>query len=108
MTKAEIIEKLEEEGVEYDASATKAQLEALLPEEAPEEVQEEAEAELEAGEAEVVEEEEDETPAKKGSVAVVTYAGRTREYTKEIHGKDFKKLAEQFASKYRDSSVEVV
>lgn len=35
MTKAEIIEKLTEAGVEFDGSANKADLEALLPVEVP-------------------------------------------------------------------------
>lgn len=33
------------------------------------------------------------------NVATVTWKGGVREYTKAIHGKDFKKLAEEFAAK---------
>jgi len=32
-------------------------------------------------------------------VATVEWRGRSRQYTTELHGKEYKKLAEQFASK---------
>lgn len=32
-------------------------------------------------------------------IAVVEWLGRSRTYSKELHGGDFKKLAEQFAGK---------
>ena len=35
----------------------------------------------------------------KGTVTVF-YGGTSREYSKEIHGNDYKKLAESFASKF--------
>lgn len=33
------------------------------------------------------------------TVATVTYGGGTREYTQELHGKDFADLAKEFAVK---------
>lgn len=50
---------------------------------------------------EVVVEEVVETPEVKDTkgVATVEWKGRSRDYTKELHGKDYKKLAEQFAGK---------
>ena len=40
-----------------------------------------------------------ETKAPSKTVATVTYGGGTREYTKELHGKDFADLAKEFATK---------
>ena len=49
---------------------------------------------------EEVEEVVEEAPVSSKNVAVVHYRGRTREYSKEAHGKDFKKLAASFAEKF--------
>jgi len=46
---------------------------------------------------EVVEAVEAVAPSK--TVATVTYGGGTREYTQELHGKDFADLAKEFAVK---------
>ena len=54
------------------------------------------EAVEETTEEEPTEEEEAEETA---DVAVVHYRGTTREYSKEIHGRSFRKLAKQFAEK---------
>lgn len=50
---------------------------------------------------ETVEEEvvEEEVTASSKDEAVVEWRGRSRAYTKEIHGNDFKKLANSFADK---------
>lgn len=37
---------------------------------------------------------------------VVTFGGKTREYSLSVHGKDFLKLAEEFAAKYTGSTIE--
>ena len=79
MNKIETIAKLKELGIEFDETATKAELSALLPE-----IEDEVETEEESSKTE----------------ATVVYAGGTRTYTKEIHGKDFEKLAKQFAGKF--------
>ena len=35
-----------------------------------------------------------------GDVATVSWRGMTREFSKEVHGEDFVKLAQQFAEKF--------
>lgn len=76
MTKAEIVAELESMGLDFDPSATKAELKALLP----------------------ASEEADEAPVVKGA-ATVLWRGGSRTYTKEEHGADYKALAQSFAEK---------
>jgi len=85
LTKPEVIEKLEELGVDYDEKASVADLRKLLVENSLEEEEEE--------------EEEEEKSTKKGKEAVVTWGRGARVYSEEKHGKDFEKLAKQFAGK---------
>lgn len=42
---------------------------------------------------------EDAAPTSGKGVAVVSWPGGVREYSKEVHGADFKKLAAEFAEK---------
>jgi len=65
-TKKEIIEVLESKGIEFDESATKAELEALLPTEDSEEEQEE----IQDDELNSEEEEVEEAPVEKSKVAL--------------------------------------
>ena len=60
-TKKEIIEELESKGIEFDESATKAELEALLPTEDEEEQEEIQDEELNS---------EEEAPVEKSKVAL--------------------------------------
>jgi formaldehyde-activating enzyme involved in methanogenesis len=48
---------------------------------------------------EVVPEDSDDDAKVSGDVAVVVWNGNRREYSNEIHGKDFAKLAKMFADK---------
>jgi len=83
LTKNEVIEKLEELGIDYDADAKVADLVALLPQ--PED----------NGEEDAME-----NPNPKTSgIARVSYRGEVRDYSSERHGKEYKKLAEEFARK---------
>lgn len=50
---------------------------------------------------ELIKKEVKKTPKIVKKVAIVEWSGRSREYSLELHGKDFMKLAEQFASKVR-------
>lgn len=87
MNKKELKEVLDEKGIEYAEDATNDELEALIP------------AEEEEGTEDAVEEEEG------GDVALVEWNGGSREYTREIHGDDFVKLAKQFAGKDKIKGV---
>lgn len=98
--------EVEEEEVETDEEATETE-EVETPEEevaeddTPEEEPEaEAEEETEEVEEEVEEapEVEDTTP-EKDTAYIYSGTGLVRTYSKEVHGKDYKKLAEQFAEK---------
>ncbi len=40
-----------------------------------------------------------------GDVAIVSYRGGTREFTREIHGDDFAALANEFATKHGGTIV---
>lgn len=67
---------------------------------------EEVEELIEAGKIALVSEDENDeeeaeevTTSSKGAV-IVTWNGGSREYSKEVHGKDYKALAEEFASKH--------
>jgi len=72
MSKDQISKKLTELNIPHDPSATKADLEKLLPEGSTED--------------------------EKGSVTV-KWQGQSRVYTKELHGAEFKALAKEFAAK---------
>ena len=87
MTKPEIIAKLKELGVEHDASASKADLEALLPKDPGS----------------------NEDPKEHGAKgdAPITIRFRDhngepteRTYSKEEHGDDYAKLADEFRAKH--------
>ena len=105
MTKAEIIEVLTEAGVEFDSSATKAELEALLPvnEEQNGVQQQEAEAEAEDEEVtitndnavEVIEE------AIENFNKTVKVFDKRRRLMRTFTGKNARKDAEALASQPR-------
>lgn len=82
MTIKEIKQILDEKGIEYTKTMKKAELEALLPTENLEETLVEAEKETETS-----------------SKVVVRWELGTREYSKEVHGDNYKELAESFANK---------
>ncbi len=82
-TKEEIINKLTELGIEFDPKATKDELLALLP------LEEEAEAD----------EERQEAPTRQDAIVYDVKGNSARVYSKEVHGHDFRKLAEEFAGK---------
>lgn len=83
MTKAELMDKLDELGIEYTGEETKSELEALLPVDEPE-VEEPEVPEVHVG-------------REAHSVRVVNGAGLfIREYSERVHGKDYKKMAMDF------------
>lgn len=66
----------------------------------PETTDEEA---AESTEEEEAEDEDDEEEAPVSKSVTVTWNGGSREYSKEIHGADFEKLAKQFADQYPEA-----
>ena len=78
MKKEEIVDKLVELGIDFDESAKKDELLALLPE----------------GDVDSADESEDGDES-----ATVTWNGGSRVYTLKDHGKKYEDLAEQFAGK---------
>lgn len=82
-TKPEIIARLTELGIAHDPSANKPELEALLP----------------------VEEGDNKEEKVGKNSATVSWKGKTRTYSKELHGADFKELAKEFAAKVNGKVV---
>lgn len=74
-TKADIIKKLIDANIEHDPEATKAELEALLPEVAS-------------------------NPEPKGDSVTVQFRGGVRTYSEAVHGEDFQSLANEFIAKH--------
>ena len=105
MNTKELLKELKRLKIEHDPKASKKELQKVYDDntEDEEEEDEEESAENEGedvkdeDDGEEKEEEEDESPKGSKDVAVVSWKGRTREYSKELHGKDFRKLAKQFA-----------
>ena len=129
MTKKQLKEALDEQGIEYPEDATNRELEKMLystPETEEEESEEEEEdvvvedpdEEEETEEEEEKEEEEEEEEEEeqlgpvtrkdtmkyngKGSIDIVRGTKYIRTYHEEAHGKDFKKLAKKFINKNTD------
>jgi hypothetical protein len=80
-TKAQLIAKLQELNIEHEPTATNAVLLSLLPEGTFDE------------------------PEEEGDEVTVTYQNPTvgqteRVFSRDVHGKDFRKVAAQFAEKF--------
>jgi len=124
MTKNEIKNELVEAGIAFDDDASVAELREIYdaaPKEDDSDVESKVETEAEVGtetETETVSDKEDDdedtdvqdkemsqddtdvVELKSKGVATVSYRGLSRDYSKEIHGSEFKKLAQSFATKF--------
>ena len=102
MTKTEIIEVLTEAGVEFDSTATKAELEALLPEEETEEVESVDDTDEE------VESVDDTDEEVEGVDETVKVFDKRRRLMRTFTGKNARKDAEALASQPRRDGWTVV
>ena len=105
MTKTEIIEALTKAGVEFDSTATKAELEALLP---VNEEQNGVQQEREEAEAEEVESVDDTDEEVEGVDETVKVFDKRRRLMRTFTGKGARKQAEALASQPRRDGWTVV
>lgn len=93
-TKQELKDRLDELGIDYDDSVTNAELEVLIPEEdTSEDTSEDTGADDSSDDSDDSSDEEEDS-------VIVEWRGRERTFSKKVHGKDFLKLADQFAKKF--------